>query len=161
MMTSGRTVNSVQDALTIALQILESAKEEVVWIAPSSLLTLCMLCGSVERTKTFIQNGGVSRGIVPVSQANIKDIEICLDSGDDVRHADEMQEFLLFVADSLQSISAINIGIDEFTFDTPVVAFWSDDPTYAEYLLASFENAWSQAIPAAQRMRDLLERGTE
>jgi len=160
-MTSGRTVSSVQDALTIALQMLESAKEEVVWIAPSSLLSLCMLYGSVEKTKTFIQNGGVSRGIVPVSQANIKNIEICLDSGDDVRHADEMQEFLMFVVDSRRSISAINIGIDEFTFDTPVVAFWSDDPTYAEYLLASFENAWSQAIPAAQRMRDLLEHGTE
>ncbi|MGZ4902884.1 MAG: hypothetical protein ACXV5T_06505 [Halobacteriota archaeon] len=47
----------------------------------------------------------------------------------------------MFVADRRQSISAINIGIDEFALDTPVTAFWSDDRTYAEYLLASFENA--------------------
>ncbi|MGZ4903739.1 MAG: hypothetical protein ACXVIF_01965 [Halobacteriota archaeon] len=158
-MASGTTINSVQDALAVALQILESAQEEVVWLVSPSLLSLCMHYGSVEKTKTFIQNGGVSLGIVPISHANIKDVEICLESGEDVRHSDEVHELFMFVGDKQQSISAINTGVHNFTLDTPVIAFWSESSVYAEYLLSSFESVWSHAVPAAQRIQELVGHG--
>ncbi len=156
-MASGIVISSVKDALTAALEILESAQEEVVWLVTPSLLALCMQYDSVEKTAAFVQNGGVSRGIVPISQANIKEVETCLKSGEDVRHSDATHELFMFVGDKQNSISAINIGVDEYTLDTSVTAFWSEDPIYAEYLLTSFESAWARAVPAAQRIDKLLQ----
>ncbi len=78
-----------------------------------------------------------------------------LKNGEDVRHSDEVHELFMYIGDRQQSISAINIGIDEYTLGTPVTAFWSEDPTYAEYLLASFENVWSRAVPAEERIQEL------
>jgi hypothetical protein len=82
-----------------------------------------------------------------------------LDAGEDIRHSDEAHELYMFVGDKQQSISSLNIGVKEFTLDTPVTAFWSDSPNYAEYLVTSFENAWLEAIPAKERIKELLEQG--
>ncbi len=61
----------------------------------------------------------------------------------------------MYICDKRESVSAINIGVSDYTLDTLGVAFWSDDATYAEYLLASFETAWSRAVPAMQRIHEL------
>ncbi|MGZ4920079.1 MAG: hypothetical protein ACXV6K_07005 [Halobacteriota archaeon] len=61
--------------------------------------------------------------------------------GEDVHHAGHFQELFMLIGDKQQSISAINIGTPEYTHDTHIVAFWSEDPTYAQYLLSSFEIA--------------------
>ena len=155
-MAFGVVINSIQDVLAVASQILESAKDEIFWLVPPSLLSLSIHYGFTEKTRAFIQRGGASRGIVPLLHTNVGEVWTSLDIGEDVRHAGGVHEIYMLVADRQHSISAINIGTDEFAFDTPVTAFWSDDPTYAEYLLASFENAWSQAVPAKERMQELL-----
>jgi len=33
----------------------------------------------------------------------------------------------------------------------------TDDPAYAAYLMSTFELLWEQAIPAAQRIEELLK----
>lgn len=156
-MPSGFIVNSVQDALAVASQILESAKEEVVWLVPPSINSLSRNYDFIELARAFVQQGGASRGIVPISHANVEEVQMSLDNGEDVRHSDRVPELFMYIGDGRQSISAINIGIDEFTLDTPVTAFWSESPTYAAYLLTSFENVWSHAVPAEKRIRELLE----
>lgn len=158
-MASGLVINSVQDVLAAALQILESAREEVVWLIPASVNSLSLAYGGVEKVRAFIQQGGVSRGVVRVSPANVKEIQMFLDAGEDIRHSDEVHEVFMYVGDKQQSVSAINTGVEEFTLDTPVTAFWSEDPTYAEYLLTSFENAWARAVPAERRIQELVEQG--
>ena len=159
-MAFGVVVNSIQDVLAVASQTLESAKDEICWLVPPSLLSLSTRYGFTEKIRAFTQQGGTSRGIVPLLHANVEEVWTRLDIGEDVRHAGGVHEIYMFVADRRQSISAINIGIGEFALDTPVTAFWSDDPTYAEYLLASFENAWSQAVPAKERVQELLKHST-
>ncbi|MGZ4951419.1 MAG: hypothetical protein ACXVI0_09650, partial [Halobacteriota archaeon] len=109
-----------------------------------------------EAMRAFVKQGGVSRGIVSVSRKNIDEIRMSVESGEDVRHSDEVHELFMYVGDKRKSVSSINIGIEEYTLDTPVVAFWSESPTYAEYLLASFESAWSHAVPAEERIKELL-----
>jgi hypothetical protein len=64
----------------------------------------------------------------------------------------------MIVGDKQQSISAINLGVQEYTLDTPITAFWSESPNYAEYLLTSFENIWCQAVPAEERIQELLKQ---
>ncbi|MGZ4847551.1 MAG: hypothetical protein ACXV3E_07190, partial [Halobacteriota archaeon] len=69
-------------------------------------------------------------------------------------------EIFMYIGDRQHSISAINVGVKEYARDTPFVAFRSDAPTYAEYLLTAFERAWSQAVPAEERIQELLEEGS-
>jgi len=158
-MPSELIVTGVKDALAASLGILESARKEVVWIASPSLLSFSIRLGFAEKTKPFIQGGGASRGIVQISQANFRDVEICLETGKDVRHSDDVRELWMFVSDAPESVSAINTGVYEFTLDTPMTAFWSDSPTYAQYLLDLFEARWSEAVPAAERLQELLVQG--
>jgi len=157
-MPIGTVITSVKDVLAAALGIVESAQKEVVWVIPASINTLSLTYGGVEKIKAFIQNGGSSRGVVQISPANITEIQMFLDAGEDIRHSDEVHEVFMFVGDKQQSISSLNIGVKEFTIDTPVTAFWSEDPTFAEYLLTSFEKVWSEAVPAEERIQELLEK---
>jgi hypothetical protein len=157
-MPIGTVITSVKDVLAAALGIVESAQKEVVWVIPASINTLSLTYGGVEKIKAFIQKGGFSRGVVQILPANITEIQMFLDAGEDIRHSDEGREVYMFVGDKQQSISSLNIGVKEFTLDTPVTAFWSDSPNYAEYLVTSFENAWSEAIPAKERIKELLEQ---
>ncbi|MGZ4929046.1 MAG: hypothetical protein ACXV76_12375, partial [Halobacteriota archaeon] len=144
-----------KDALATALGILESEQKEVAWLIPPSVHSLATTLGFFEAMRTFVKQGGVSRGIVSVSRKNINEIRMSVESGEDIRHSDAVHELFMFVGDKQHSISAINVGVEEYTLDTPVVAFWSESPTYAEYLLASFESAWSDAIPAEKRIQEL------
>ncbi|MGZ4908288.1 MAG: hypothetical protein ACXVIP_03515 [Halobacteriota archaeon] len=157
-MPSGLTVNSVEDVVAVVLEIFELAKHEVVFLSSPPILSLAGTFGTVESAKRFIQNGGVVRGVTAVSLANLEEARMRLDIGEDLRHSGQSHELSMFVGDGQQSMSAINIGVDEFTLDTPFTAFWSESPVYAEYLLASFENAWSQAVPAEERIQELLEQ---
>jgi hypothetical protein len=36
---------------------------------------------------------------------------------------------------------------------------YTDDPTYASYLEATFEMLWKQSVPAEERIKELLEQG--
>ncbi len=104
-----------------------------------------------------MQHGGVVRGITTVSHTNVEELQMRLAIGEELRHSDLYYEIFMIVGDKQQSLSAINIGVHDYTFDTPVTAFWSENPTYAEYLLTSFENAWSRAVPAEERIQKLLQ----
>ena len=160
-MPAGTMVNGVKDVLAVALEILESAQEEVIWLVPASINSLSITHGFLEKTRAFVQRGGVSRGIVPISHANVKEIQMSLAIGEDIRHSDAVHELFMYIGDRRQSISAINVGITEFTLDTPGIAFWSESATYVEYLLASFETVWPQAVPAEERIRELLGEEVE
>ncbi len=155
VMTSGFIINGVKDALAAALGILESEQKEVAWLVPPSVHSLAATLGFFEAMRAFVTHGGVSRGIVSVSRENVDEIRMSVESGEDIRHSDEVHELFMYVGDKQKSVSAMNIGVEDYTLDTPVVAFWSENPTYAEYLLASFENAWTHAVPAAQRLYEL------
>jgi ATP-dependent protease HslVU (ClpYQ) peptidase subunit len=81
-----------------------------------------------------------------------------LDAGQDVRHFDKHQEIFMVIADK-KSISTISVNAESLSIDTPIVALWSDNPSYAKYLMSTFEMAWEQSIPAAQQIEELLKEG--
>lgn len=130
-----------QSAIAVILSIFESTKHEIVFIQPPSLIRLAANYASMQSAERFIQNGGAVRGIIPISRHNVERVPKRLDIGYDLRHCDQIHEVFMLVGDKQQSISAINLGVREYTLDTPISAFWSDSPAYAEYLLTSFENA--------------------
>jgi len=158
-MTDRTTITSVTEALAICSNIIESAENEVVYISPSSLLLLASQLGLIERVKLFMQKGGRVRGITDFSHEHIKEMQKGLDNGIDMRHFPQYQGIFMLVGDGRESISSISIDVRSLSIDTPVVALWSDDPTHAEYLMSIFETAWEQAIPAVQRIEELLKEG--
>ena len=158
-MTNGTIITSVTDALAICSNIVESANSEVVYISPPSLLVLASQFGLVERAKLFMQKGGRARGIADFSYPYIKEIRGWLDIGADVRYFPQYQGIFMLVGDGRESISSMSVDVESLSIDTPVVALWSNDPTYAEYLVSIFEIAWEQSIPAAQRIEELLKEG--
>jgi hypothetical protein len=160
MSPGGPIVNSLKDAIAEVVEIFESAKSEIVFIVPPSVFSIAGTSyDTVQNTKRFKQNGGVMRGITTVSRANVEETRMRLDIGEDLRHSDLHYEFFMIVGDRQQSLSAMYPDFEEYALDTPIVAYRSEDPTYAEYLIVAFEKAWSEATPAEERIKGLLEQG--
>jgi len=157
-MTNGTIVTSIPDAVAVISQILESAENEVVWLVPRPSLVYALKYSIIENSKVLTQRGVRIRGIVDFSYSYIDIIQQLLDAGQHVRYLDKYQGGFMVVADK-KSISSMSIDVQNLSLDTPVVALWSDDPTYAEYLTSNFESAWEQSIPAAERIEELLRRG--
>jgi hypothetical protein len=159
VMANETIITSVTDALAICSSIIESANSEVVYVSPPSVLALASQFGFAEKTKKLKQKGGRVRGIADFSYPYIKEIQQRLDNGTDVRHVSQYQGIFMLVGDGQESISSLNVDVESLSIDTPIVALWSDDPTYAEYLMSTFETAWEQAVPAAERLEELLKEG--
>ena len=66
----------------------------------------------------------------------------------------------MMVRDNKESLSSMSVDATNLSIDDYVVALWSDDPIYAEYLMSTFEMEWEQAVPAAQRIEELLKEGS-
>jgi len=159
-MADGKIITSVTDALAVCSNIIESANNEVIYISPPSLLVLGSQFSIDEQIKMLIQRGGHVRGIADFSYPYIKEIRKGLDIGADVRHISHYQLIFLLVGDRKESISSMSIDVKSVSVDSPIVALWSEDSTHTEYLMTTFETAWEQAIPAAERIEELLkERG--
>jgi len=84
-----------------------------------------------------------------------------LNIGQDVRHFEKYQGLFMVVVDGTKSISTISANAENLSIDNHVVAFWSEDPTHAEYLMNTFEVTWEQAIPAVERIEELLKEGAQ
>lgn len=65
--------------------------------------------------------------------------------------------------DRKHTLSAINLDLERvtkrFPLDELVAFLFTDDPTYVNPLVSTFELLWEQAIPAAQRIEELLKEG--
>ena len=158
-MADGTIITSVTDALAICSKIMESANNEVVYISPPSLLVLGSQFSLRENAKTLIQKGCCVRSIADFSYPYIEEMRELLEIGEGVRHVPHYQGIFMLVGDRKESISSVSIDLKSLSVDTPVVALWSDNPTYAEYLMSTFELLWEQAVPAAQRIEELLKEG--
>jgi hypothetical protein len=96
----------------------------------------------------LIQKGGRVRGIADFSYQYIGERREILDKGTDVGHFLQYIGIFMLVGDRRGSISSMNVSAENLSIDTPVVALWSKDPTYAEYLMSTFETAWEQSNQA-------------
>lgn len=156
-MTIRTVVKNIKDILAISSNILESAEKEVIWLVPPVMLFYASTYGLNEKEKMFIQKGGRIRGIADISYPYIDAIRERLDIGEETRHYGQYEGMIFLVGDKSESISSISINPELLLFDSPATAFWSDDPTYTEYLVSIFEATWQQSVPATQRIEELLK----
>jgi hypothetical protein len=156
-MTIRTVVKNVKDILAISSNIIEPAEKEVIWLVPSVLLFYASVYGLNEKEKMFIQRDGRIRGITDISYPYIDAVRKRLDIGEEARHYGQYEGLIFRVGDKSESISSISVKPELLLLDGPATGFWTDDPTYIEYLVSIFETAWEQSVPAAQRIEDLLK----
>jgi len=120
---------------------------------------MASLFGANESAKELIERGGLIRGISDISYAEIEPARELLDIGEEIRHFSHYRGIIFGVFDKKICLSAINTDITRFSLDERVKWLWTDDPTYADYLISTFELLWEQSIPATQRIEELLKEG--
>ena len=111
----------------------------------------------IEDEKKFMDRGGKIKVITDFSYPHIEIVQQLLDIGNDVRQLTGYRGILFSVFDRKISTSAINVDINRVSLDTPMSLLWTDDPTYADYLISTFEMLWERSVPAAQRIEELLK----
>ena len=67
IMTDGTVIENVKDTIALGSEIVESAENEIMWIAPRPKLVYASQFGIIEIFKTLIQNGVRVRGISDLS----------------------------------------------------------------------------------------------
>ena len=76
-----------------------------------------------------------------------------------MRYLDQYHGIYFVVSDKTTCFSMISADIRRISLTEPVTGLWSNDPTYARYLISTFEMLWEQSVPAAQRIEELLKEG--
>jgi hypothetical protein len=148
-------IETVKDALAVGSNIIESAKKEILWLLPPAMLVLAAQYGLSEKSKMLIEKGGRAQGITEISGPYITVVRELLNNGEDVRHIGQYRGAFMLVADKRESISSITLDSEDISLEDSLVAFWTDDPAYAEYLVTTFEAAWKQAVDAKKRLQEL------
>ena len=146
-------IENVRDAVAVTSAIVESAQNEVIWILPSAVLGLGAYYGLNEVAKKRIEKGGHIRGIID-SDTHFK-VPKHLNNGEEVRVLDQYQGQFMLVADKRESISSINVKATGLSLDDPLVAFWTDNQAYAEYLSATFKAEWNEAVDPEKQSQEL------
>jgi hypothetical protein len=143
-------IDTVKDAIAVTSTIIESAESELAWLLPAPMLVMGAQYNI--KSKGLIQKGGRVRGITTISSPYVETVRELLDTGVEMRHLENYTGSFMLIADKSQSISSIHLNVEDLSLDDEIVAFWTDDADYAEYLLANFETVWAEGTDAQQRI---------
>ncbi len=151
-MVSETIIENVKDTIAVCSTIIEAAEREIAWLLPAPLLVIAAQY-HVE-TKGLIQKGGQVRGITTISSLYVETVRGLLDMGVDVRHINDYTGTFMLVADRRQSVSSFFLNVEDLSLDDKIVAFWTENADYAEYLLSNFDTVWEDAMDAKKRINE-------
>jgi sugar-specific transcriptional regulator TrmB len=157
-----KIIKNMKELVGVSLSRAASIKVEQVFVLPSRALPIGALAGITDAFKKLVARGVRVRGIVDISStdpswAGTELVQELLDGGVDVRCLDEYHGLYFSVSDRKTCASIINVDVQRTSLSAPTTAVWADDRTYARYLTATFELLWAQAVPAEQRIKELLD----
>jgi sugar-specific transcriptional regulator TrmB len=155
-----RIIKNMKELVGVSLAHTASIKEEHVFVFPRGALSTGALAGITEAFKTLVARGVRVQGIVDISGTDTSSAgtglaQELLDGGVDIRCLDRYHGLCFSVSDRKTCVSIISA--QRISLSAPITAIWADDRTFAEYLTSTFELLWEQAVPAAQRIKELLE----
>ncbi len=154
-----KIIKNIKEFVALTMSLVTSCKEGFLFVIPEPTLFIVSLFGINDAAKKVIEQGGTVRGITDISYSAIELAQELIDIGEDIRYLDEYRGIYFAVVDRRFCVSAINVDIRRIALDEPVSLLWTDDTTYANYLISTFELLWQQAVPAAQRIQELLKGG--
>ncbi len=151
-------IKNLADGVSRGLSVLNSMEKEWVAVVPA-IITVISSLYFIEDDIKFMNRGGTIRFISDITYPYVEIIQQHLDVGMEVRHFDKYTGVIFAVWDRKTSMSAINVDIKRVSLNEPISVLWTDDTSYAQYLYSTFELLWGQAVPAAQRIEELLKEG--
>jgi sugar-specific transcriptional regulator TrmB len=154
-----KIIKSVKEAAAIAISTMTSLERRFLWVAPGSTVIAASLFGINEAVKKLIERGGCVRGICDVTYPIIEPVQELLDIGEDVRHFSQYRGIYLGVYDSKLCWSSINVDLSRISLNEPLSVLQTDNSTYINYLVSTFEILWKQSVPATQQIDELLKEG--
>ncbi|MFZ0926349.1 MAG: helix-turn-helix domain-containing protein [Halobacteriota archaeon] len=152
-----KIIKSNKELIAAVIPLLDSMKQEWLAAVPGLATVIASLFGINDAAAEFIQRGGKVKTIVDISHPIIDNVRELLQIGEEVRHIDE-HGLMFVVFDRRHSMTVINIA-ESSSLNAPMTALWTDDPTYAEYLAATFEMLWKKSVPAEEHIQKLLKQG--
>jgi sugar-specific transcriptional regulator TrmB len=154
-----KIIKSLKELVSFTGSIAATMKNEVMIICPEEIITLASLFGLLEQVKEFVGRGASFRMLTDISYSGIELVNEAAGVGEEIRHLEAYEGVYLAVIDKKVCFHGINLDINRITLNQPIAVLYTDDPTYAQYLLATFEMMWKQAIPAEQRIEELKKQG--
>ncbi|MGZ4921635.1 MAG: hypothetical protein ACXV3U_05505 [Halobacteriota archaeon] len=103
--------------------------------------------------------GGACKTIFDIPYSMIDVVREMTEIGEEVRHYGPYSGVFFALIDRKICFHAINVDMKNISLNQPLAMLYTDDPTYAGYLVGTFELLWKQAIPAEERIQELLKRG--
>jgi sugar-specific transcriptional regulator TrmB len=154
-----KIIKNIKEFVAVTMSLVTSCKEGFLFVVPEPALLIVSLFGINDAAKKVIARGGSVRGITDFSYSAIELAQELLDIGEDIRYLSKYRGIYFAVVDGRFCVSAINVDVRRITLDEPVSLLWTNDITYADYLTSTFERLWEQAMPAAERIEELLKEG--
>lgn len=151
-----KIIKSIKELVAIGTSLVASLERELMYIIPGDMLIFASLYG-LSGTKKLIERDGRVRVITNISYVTIEPVQQLLGIGEDVRHYNKYRGVYFGVWDKKICLNAINVDVRRISLDEPVAVLWTDDPTYAEYLVSTFEMLWEHSTPASQRIEELIK----
>jgi sugar-specific transcriptional regulator TrmB len=155
-----KIIKSVKELVGVSISSVTSLQNEVLFVVPQLMLVIASFFGINDEMKQLVERGGHVRGIViDVTHSGIELVQELLDIGEEIRIYDGYGGAPFGVLDNKICLSSINVDIRRASLNEPISMIYTDDPTYASYLEATFEMLWKQSVPAEERIKELLEQG--
>ena len=154
-----KIIKNVKELVGISVPAAAACDNEVILVSPEEVIAVASLFGILDEVQRLIERGASFRMLTDVSYSAIEFIKEALSIGEEVRHLDGYQGVYFAVLDKKICFHGINLDIKHISLTQPIAMLYTDDPTYAEYLTATFEMLWQQAIPAERRIEELQKQG--
>lgn len=154
-----KIIKNIRELVAVMLPILDAIQEDWIMAVPSTAAIIASQFGINDAASEFIQRGGSVRVILfDIPYSVIEIVQEMIDIGENVRYFG--QEGIMFtIFDRKICMSGINADVTHFSLNQPIAALWTDDATYARYLMSTFEMLWKQSVPAEERLQKLSEQG--
>ncbi len=157
--SSYKIVRGMREAMAVAAANTDLTERQVVTVMPEIIFAFDSSFGLNEVIKRFIDRGGNFRMMSTFSYPSIALVQEGLDVGMDIRHLDGYSGIMFAVFDRKIAASVINFSTTRPSLNEPFSGIVAYDSVYADYLIATFEMLWAKAIPATQRIEELLKEG--
>lgn len=86
------------------------------------------------------------RGITYVADPYIETVRELVKAGADIRFTRQNPRQFMLIGDDKESISSVYIEPEHLSLESPITAFWTSDPDYAQWLLSAFEAEWTLSV---------------
>ena len=154
-----KIIKSVKELVGMSIPMTAGCEKEVILVSPEEVIAVASLFGVLDEVKKLIERGASFRMLTDISYSAIEFIKEAMAVGEEVRHLDGYQGVYFALLDRKICLHGINLDIKHISLTQPIAMLYTDDPTYAEFLTATFEMLWQQAIPASEQIQKLQQQG--